>query len=332
MTGIFAQFQQRYAEHRIATFPVSATKVPMIRGWPKVGLRGSAALATKFDDANAFGYITGRRSRITVLDIDTTDSKIFEDAIRRHGQPGIITRTASGKLHLLYRYNGERRRIRPFPGLPIDLLGDTGQALAAPSKITKGSYEIIHGHLDDLDHLTPIAGIETPKAVKDQADNINLISVGRRNTELWRWCMRKAPSCDNRMALVSEAQAFNEQHCSSPLDQEEVLNIASSAWRYTERGDNRFGQHGCYLSTPEIMTMLDDQDAFVLLAYLRAMQGPWSTFMVANGLTETFVGWSRKRLAAARHRLIELGYLTPQRQAGRGHPALYRWTDCNSGR
>src|SRR5262249_46961900 len=62
---------------------------------------------------------------------------------RHHrGQPAIIIRTASGKFHHLYRYNGERRRIRPWSELPIDLLGDNGFALAAPSKTTKGSYEI----------------------------------------------------------------------------------------------------------------------------------------------------------------------------------------------
>jgi hypothetical protein len=333
VTGIFAQFQPRYAERGIATFPVSSGKVPMIKGWPKVGLRGSTELATKFADVDAFGYVTGRRSNVTVLDIDTTDSKIAEDAIARHGQPRIVTRTASGKLHLLYRYNGERRRIRPFAGLPIDLLGDNGQALAAPSKIERGQYQIVHGHLDDLDRLTPMVEIEAPSIAPEDPSPEQSIPVGRRNTELWRWCMKHAHTCDNRMALVSMAQAYNEAHCSPQLDEEEVLTAASSAWRYTEAGDNRFGQHGAYFGADEVacMIMCQDQDAFVLLAFLRAKQGPWSTFMVANGLTE-IVGWSRKRLSAARHRLIELGYLTPLRQAGRGHPALYRWADYNSGR
>ena len=40
----------------------------------------------------------------------------------------------------------------------------------------------------------------------------------------------------------------------------------------------------------------------MLLAFLRANNGPASTFMVANGLAKEF-GWARKRLAAARRRL-----------------------------
>jgi hypothetical protein len=331
MTGIFAQFQPRYAERGIATFPASSAKVPLIKGWPRVGLRGSTELANKFADADAFGYVTGRRSNVTVLDIDSTDPKVAEDAIRRHGQPGMVTRTASGKLHLLYRYNGERRRIRPFPGLPIDVLGDNGQAIAAPSKIERGQYQIVHGHLDDLDRLTPIVGIEAPSIASEEPSPEPSIRVGRRNTELWRHCMKRAHTCDNRMALVSEAQAFNAKHCSPPLTEEETLTIASSAWDYTERGENRFGQHGCYLRTPEVMSMIDDQDALFLLAFLRSHNGPWATFMCANGLGD-LLGWHRCRLSTARRRLIELGYMKPLRQAGRGHPALYRWTDYNSGR
>src|SRR5262249_53769234 len=103
--GIFSKWQPRYAEHGIATFPVDETKKPRIRGWQKIGLRASTELADKFTDADALGYLTGRRSNVTVLDIDTADEKVAEDAIRRHGQPAIVTRTASGKKHHLYRYN-----------------------------------------------------------------------------------------------------------------------------------------------------------------------------------------------------------------------------------
>src|SRR5262245_31924443 len=163
--GVFPKWQRQYAEHGIATFPLGESKKPSIRGWQKVGLKGSAELADKFDNANAFGYVTGRRSNITVLDIDTPDENVAADAIGRHGQPAIIVRTASGKFHHLYRYNGEGRRIRPWPGLPIDVLGDNGFVLGTPSKTAKGSYEIIHGHFDDLASLKPMVGVEATPAV-----------------------------------------------------------------------------------------------------------------------------------------------------------------------
>jgi hypothetical protein len=333
MSGIFTEFQPRYAEHRIATFPVSETKRPLTKYWPKVGLRGSAELASKFDGANAFGFLCGRRSNVTIVDVDTVDEKITEDAIRRHGEPGVVVRTASGKCHLLYRYNGERRRIRPWPGLPIDLLGDGGFAVAAPSKIATGSYEIVHGRLDDLDQLTPMVGLEIEATDPDpnpaaigEPPRPRPISQGRRNNEIWRWCMRNAHLCDDRMELVDMARAYNDQHCTPPLTGEEILSTASSAWAITERGDNHFGQHGCYFRTDEIVSMLHDQDALILLAFLKAHNGPWATFMCANGLTED-LGWDRHRLADARRRLIELGYVIQVRRATQGHPALFQWAD-----
>ena len=70
--------------------------------------------------------------------------------------------------------------------------------------------------------------------------------------------------------------------------------------------------------------MVNDQDAVFLLLFLRANQGPDATFMCANGLAEKF-GWRRHRLSGARSRLIELGHMRSIRQAGRGHPALFRW-------
>jgi len=102
------------------------------------------------------------------------------------------------------------------------------------------------------------------------------------------------------------------------------MSVCESAWRYTENNQNRFGQHGAYFPTDEIVSFLQDQDALILLVFLRAKQGPWNTFMVANGLTEV-LHWDRRRLSAARRRLIEMGYLVPLRQAGKGVPALYKW-------
>jgi hypothetical protein len=318
--GIFPKWQPIYAEHSIATFPVSAAKRPAIRGWQKVGLRGSTQLATKFMNAEALGYVTGKRSNVTVLDIDTADEKVAEDAMRRHGQPGIVTRTASGKFHLLYRYAGERRRIRPWRGLPIDVLGDNGFALAAPSKLAAGSYEIIHGRLDDLDRLEPMRA-----RVEPVAEHPHATKKGARNNALWQHCMRHARHCDDLDAMIDAAQTFNES-CQPPMEKGEMMKVAESAWDYTERGANRFGQHGAWFPIEEVATMAAEPDAFALLAFLRANNGPWATFMCTNTLAEKFK-WDLRRLQAARSRLIELGYMTPVRQAGRNRPALFRWAE-----
>ena len=93
----FALWQPAYAERGIATFPVRPNKVPAISGYQKVGLPGSQQLAFKFTDADALGFLCGPRSKVTVLDIDTSSDVVLGNAITRHGRTPILVRTASGK-------------------------------------------------------------------------------------------------------------------------------------------------------------------------------------------------------------------------------------------
>jgi hypothetical protein len=137
--------------------------------------------------------------------------------------------------------------------------------------------------------------------------------------------MSQAHHCDDFDVLLDVARTFNES-CQPPLEAEEVMKVAKSAWDYTERRQNWFGQHGAYFPEWEVVSMLEEEDAFILLAFLRANNGPWATFMCTNTLAEKF-NWGSKRLAAARSRLIELGIC----QAGRGHPALFQWIDLRKG-
>ena len=163
--GLFASWQPRYAAHRIPTFPVDlAAKRPRVRGYLKIGSNLSAQFALRFPDVDAFGFPCGKRSRITVLDIDTTDERVLADALDRHGPTPFIVRTASGKWHGYYRHNGEGRRIRPVARVPIDILGG-GYAVAPPSRGARGQYEIVQGRLDDLDRLPVMRGMAPPEVV-----------------------------------------------------------------------------------------------------------------------------------------------------------------------
>src|SRR5262245_3123721 len=107
----FKVFQPVYAAHGIATFPVQidAEKKPLVQGYAKVVLRGSAKLAEKFPVASALGYCAGPRSGITVLDVDSRDDKVLATALDRYGPAPLIIKTASGKFHVPYRHNGEKR-------------------------------------------------------------------------------------------------------------------------------------------------------------------------------------------------------------------------------
>src|SRR5436190_1741695 len=305
MSGIFSMWQPRYAERGVPTFPVDETKKPRIRSWQSVGLKGSAELANKFDDANALGYVTGRRSNVTVLDIDTTEENIAADAIQRHGQPAIITRTASGKFHHLYRYNGERRRIRPWSELPIDLLGDNGYALAAPSKTATGSYEIIHGHHDDLDRLTPMVGAPSEAILQPLPPNWTGMREGDgRNRALWERCMRTGggASLDRMMEIARDVnQQFKE-----PLMDTEVVKVAASAWQHDAAGLNFFTRPRIMLDH-DIFDVLGgaNPDALLLLLRLERYHGGNDTFALANAMASS-MAWGLPRWQRARDYLVKV--------------------------
>jgi hypothetical protein len=108
------------------------------------------------------------------------------------------------------------------------------------------------------------------------------------------------------------------------MQQAEVSKIATSAWGYTERGENLFGRHGSILALDEIDRLVDDPYALSLLNWLKAHHKPDNTFMVADGLGE-LLGWPRRRLPEARQSLLKRGYLKLVRGASQHGPALYRW-------
>jgi Bifunctional DNA primase/polymerase, N-terminal len=106
--AVFSNAQPIYAERGIATFPVTESKAPAVRGYLRLGLDTSRGLVIKFPDAPALGFATKRRNGVTILDIDTPDEKVLADALDRHGHTPLIARTGSGKFHAYYRHNGER--------------------------------------------------------------------------------------------------------------------------------------------------------------------------------------------------------------------------------
>jgi Bifunctional DNA primase/polymerase, N-terminal/Primase C terminal 1 (PriCT-1) len=232
MTGRFSTFQPLYAEQGITAIPCSTdAKKPLVSHYLKMGIPASKQLALRFTDVNALGIVCGAHNRITVLDIDSADPGIAKEAFRRHGEPKVIVRTASGKLHGYFRYNGEGRKIRPWKDLPIDILGG-GFVMAVPSLFGPGEYHFAQGGLGDLSRLTTLVGIEQniePKA--KPAPHVNaVVNEGRRTTWMLRECLRASKSCESYEALIEVARARN-QSCNPPMTEGEIMKTVDSAWR-----------------------------------------------------------------------------------------------------
>jgi hypothetical protein len=344
--GRFRDWQPTYAAHGIPTFPMrmkGTEKVPSVRGYTKVDLsRKYSWLTEKHGDAAMFGFVLRDH---TLLDVDIANEKVEADALMRHGATPLIIKTASGKFHNYYKFNGERRFIRAWgDDVPIDLLGG-GVAVAPPSKIGRGTYQIIQGSLDDLDRLPVMKGLEArhyrcefgaheSAGGKENGDAHRrnaacageCIPEGGRNNALFYHCMRAAHTCKNLEELLAEAETVN-MRCNPILDLQEVHGIAGRAWSYTISGRNHFGQHGAWFALDEIkaLTVRGRQDVLVLLAFLRVSNGPNAEFIIANGFSKQF-GWPIRRIVAVRKLLLELGYVREVRAASSFHgPALYRW-------
>jgi hypothetical protein len=324
--GAFADWQPKYARHRVATFPVTITesghKKPNTVGYLKTGLKGSEKLALKFPTAESFGFACGPYSRICVIDMDDTDPRIVAEGERLFGVSPLLWRTGGGKYAMPFRHNGERRHIRPITGLPIDVLGG-GFVVAPPSLGALRPYEIIRGALDDLDRL-PRARMPAEIVVaRGSATTLDKgIREGQRNTALFKHCRSIVDHCQNVDQVVAEAQVWAAKNLSPPLGASEIAKTAHSAWRY--RGGRKQIMHQL-IQAPEFKALSIDYEAMGVFSILAAENGPYSTFMIADGFGAD-LGWPRRLVPAARKKFLQLGLIECVRKAAPSRPALYRWT------
>ncbi|MER2509212.1 MAG: bifunctional DNA primase/polymerase [Amaricoccus sp.] len=337
--GLFAKWQPQYADVAIPSFPV-IDKRPAIRGYLKVGLAGSRDLATKFGDATTFG-IPLSRSKITVLDVDTSDERVLADAMSQCGRSPFIVRSGSGNWQAWYRNNGEGRRIRPDPSVPVDILG-AGYVVAPPSKVAKGAYTIVEGSLADLPDLPAMGSSLCAKSRTYNCTPSPLASAlpsgpapsplagvqpGERNSGLWRYLMAQTPYCDDADALIDVARTAASAFA-SPLPDDEVIKAALSAWRCEAEGRNWIarGRQRPAPTEPDGL-MWESPDAFLLWKVLRFYNAGRARFFIANDMAKTMPPkpWKRERLAAARTVLLDHEHVTLVRRASTGRAAVYAW-------
>lgn len=338
MSSAFAQWQPQYAAHNVATFPVTADKVPAVKGYLRVGLQASGQLSIKFPDNDAFGFAC-KRSKITILDVDTSDERVLADGLARHGPTPFIVRSGSGNFQAYYRHGGENRRVRPDPDRPIDILGD-GFVVAPPSKGRKGQYQIIEGTLDDLDrlprmkHPEAIKAVQSPSADEPIAPKVGASANGhagvediKRNDTLWRHCMKAARSCGTLERLMSAAVEFNKGEFYRPLPADEVLKIVASAWGYEVEGKNRFGYGPRLVMDADVVDELaaSNPRAFALLSILQRHHDGCDDFVLAKGMAEK-LKWSVNTMKDARDELERRGLIECLHRGGLrpNDPPVYR--------
>lgn len=326
-----AAWQPRYAEHGVALFPVNilpdGRKKPSVAHWQRAGLAASNEWAKRFADNDAFGFAL-QRSKVVVLDVDSSDERELEDGLARHGSTPLVIRSGSGNYQAWFRSSGEGRHIRPFPGRPVDILG-AGYVVAPPSRGTRGQYEIISGSLDDLDRLPTMRGSLFPgKAAPLDGRRIR---SGQRADAVWRFAMQQAGHVDDFDTLLDVVKTFVEQRIDRmtghPFGEGEIAKAAQSAWTLTLEGRNRFIRPVC--ETPHDVVdaiAAESPDAIALYLLLKRHNARRQDFAVANAMAAS-IGWDERRFRAARSKLVDAGLITCTHEGGRGRgdPPLYSW-------
>jgi hypothetical protein len=323
MSGLFARWQPQYAEHGIPTFPVrfeGDDKKPAVKGYLRLGITYSQQLALRFPSDDAFGFALGRRTRITVLDIDATNERLRDKAFSGYGEPAIVVRTLQGHWHGWYRHNGERRRIKPWPGKPIDVLGG-GFVCAPPSEGLRSRYAFVQGGLDDLDHLTTLRDLDLPVVGRRPEG----IPEGRRDDTIFRRLLREVKACDDFDTLLDVAKTLN-MSCIPPLPDAQLVSKAKQAWHYELSGKNWVGRKArASTDRDEILSLSHSPAAAMLLNLLRVSHPtPGAEFAVDQVQTAKLLGWSRETLRSAIDVLLDARRLERVRCGGRGVPHTYQ--------
>jgi hypothetical protein len=325
--GIFSEWQPRYAERGVATYPVvihaDGRKTPAVRGWTKIGSEYSRQLILKFPGHDAFGLTCGRRNGISVLDVDTPDERVLQDALGLFGPTPFVVRSGSGHFQAWYNHGGEMREVRPWEDLPIDILGG-GYVVAPPSRGPRGAYEIIQGGIDDLGSLPRMARLPEPRSKSDNIPRRG-VTIGERNDTLFGACMRRAPKCSSLNELLDFARSRNQEFV-PPLDDAEVGKTAGSAWGYEERGQNWFERGQFVALDHDAIDRLGDADAAFLFLRLKRHHEGVEQFVLAKAMAAS-LGWDPRRWRAARDRLAAGGFIRPLHIGGRGKhdPSIYGW-------
>jgi hypothetical protein len=325
--GVFREWQPKYAARNIATVPAREDKRPATRGYHRVGMNGSRALAQRpqFSRTDTFGYVAGPRSGITVVDVDSRDRDLLDSVRRRFGETPVEVETSRGR-HFLYRHNGEKRMIRPDPQQPIDIIG-SGLVIAPPSRIAKGEYKLVRGTLDDLKDLPPIQAVLDRLRRRESSRSSGPIPEGRRDNTIFHYALEQAKYCDNLDDLIDVLSTRNMHDCASPLSDSVIFDKAVSAWKYEQEGRNLVGRGRAMILEHDTYDALEE-DPNAIRLFLRLQRVNWhrDTFILANAMAEE-LHIRRSAFHAAREALVRQKIIACIHEGGSGpgDPPIYAW-------
>lgn len=357
MVGIAAATAGLYARYNIPSIPLGDDKRPLVGGFKiaRLNMSQTSAYMRRNPNAGALGVPDGPLSGLVRLDIDEHGGDIVREVIRRAGDTPFKVQTASGKIHLVYASNNERRltgnagtaAARPWSDLKVDLCGAGGYSVSPPSRCNGGVYRLLgdvtldqmlnhRGCLPVIKALVPRAYVQSARVLISAGadDDLRLVQEGNRDVVFYpvvaRITQQVHLSGGTKAEALAEALARNSEF-PTPLAECAVKNKVDSWWTKTEAGENRFGL-GARKGARRMQVLAGDPPLMALIGWLKEENRPKSLFLVADGLVELLNAgradggwWSELKLREARRRAVADGWIVMVRKPFKGCAAGYRW-------
>jgi hypothetical protein len=184
------------------------------------------------------GIATGRRSGLLVIDVDPRKTERWLESLHELTLPPTFTvKTWSGGWHLYLTFSGDARITIGTELLPgIDWRGNGGYVVAAGSVVQDVTYQIAKNLPIAQAPAALLSRIVTAKhsrVIERDETGEMVIRKDTRNTKLASICGALRRRGVGYNALVEALRAVNADHCSPPLDDQEVRRIAASIGRYS---------------------------------------------------------------------------------------------------
>ena len=289
---------EKYKEWGFDLVPiVNNGKFPVEKDWTNKEHKDKKEWETWIKNGLNIGVKTGKRSRVTIIDID---QKPIPEEIDKIKGDCVIQESTKG-YHLIYKYEPELPKTR-IDELKIDIENDGGQVVIYPSVIDKVQRKFINvtKQISEMPielktfltaQITVPRKTDSEKVREDIQTgdfNIGVLEEGQRNSTLVRLggCFRKElPITQTRYVL----NILNRILCERPLPSKEINAMMRKLEHYT------------YFDEQEL--------AHKVLEYLRDSVEEAGRTEIAMAVVGTNRGEDKKRIDKSLAYLVKEGYI-----------------------
>jgi Bifunctional DNA primase/polymerase, N-terminal/Primase C terminal 1 (PriCT-1)/Protein of unknown function (DUF3987) len=199
----------------------------------------------KYPKAN-IGIATGKVSGLVCVDIDITPGGFYSLELLEEqyklSENTLIQQTGGNGKHLFFKYPDQINRIKNKTDLykGIDIRGDQGYAIAAPSLHKSGNYYVWEEDLFDdnpmikdlPDFLLEKILESNPNKPENRIVNNDKIQEGSRNQMLTSLAGTMRNKGMAEASIFAALKIENQSKCDPPLPNDEIQKIANSISKY----------------------------------------------------------------------------------------------------